>query len=159
MANKIKVHGKAQNRTALGVLHAYMVINPNATLAELRNAFPNNLCPDAGVKELLLPVDEAETFNTKMGLYFTKPDETVTLKDGQKIALAQVWSKSSLDKMTAQAANLDIEVGEIDKAIKSPGGFSLEYINGFTPAKPKKGCFGILLIPIAIAAAAIMAFC
>lgn len=158
MANKVKVTGKAQNRTALGILHAYMAINPDASLAGLRKAFPNTLCPDAGVKELLLPVVEAETFNTKMGLYFTKPDEVITLKDGSKIALAQVWSKASLDKIIAQAAQLEIEVDEIDKSIKNPGGFSLEYINGFTPGKQKKGCFGILLIPIAIAAA-IIALC
>lgn len=151
--NKIKVTGKAQNRTALGVLHAYLTINPTSTLADLRRALPNSVCPDAGVKELLLPVAEAEPFNEKMGLYFTKPDEYVTLKDGSQIAFAQVWSKASLDRLTAQAANLNIEVADVDKSVKDPGGFHLEFINGFTPAKPKKGCLGLLLLPIAAGAA------
>lgn len=43
---KIKVYGKAQNRIALGIIHAYMVMHPKTTLMELRNAFPNSLNPD-----------------------------------------------------------------------------------------------------------------
>ena len=63
MANKVKVYGKAQNRTALGIAHAYLVMYPHATLEDLRKAFPNNTNPDSGVKELFLPLGEAETFN------------------------------------------------------------------------------------------------
>ena len=38
MANKVRVYGKAQNRTALGIVHAYMVMYPQATLEDLRRA-------------------------------------------------------------------------------------------------------------------------
>lgn len=144
MEEKIKVYGKAQNRTALGIVHAYLVMHPETTLNEFRQAFPNDLCPDSGVKELLLPVEEAEKFNTKMSLYFAKPDEVLTLSDGQQIALAQVWSKSSFEKIVANAKTYDIVIAEFEKTMKGEkGGYRLEYLNGYvpptdTPEKKKK---------------------
>ena len=89
MANKVRVHGKAQNRTALGIVNAYVVMYPHATLDDLRKAFPNELNPDKGPAELFLPLDEALKFNTKMSLYFAKPDEVITLADGSKVAFRQ----------------------------------------------------------------------
>ena len=55
---KIKVYGKAQNRIALDIIHAYMVMHPKTTLMELRNAFPNSLNPDSGVKENFIYAEE-----------------------------------------------------------------------------------------------------
>lgn len=149
MAGKIKVYGKTQNRTALGIIHAYQVMYPNASIDDLRNAFPKSLCPDSGVKELFLPVAEAETFNTKMSLYFTKPDEVLDLQDGTKAAMSQVWSKSSLEKLINHARAMGIEVAAPEKAGDyNPAGYRIEYINGWQPAKPKKGCLGIIAILI-----------
>lgn len=147
MANKVKVTGKAQNRTALGIVHAYCRMMPKTTLESLRQAFPNSVCPDAGVKEIFLPLKEAETFNTRMSLYFTKPEEIIALADGSVIAMAQVWSKSSLDKIMAKAANYGIEAAEPDKNVSGKGGFSIECLAGYTFPKAKKGCLGVLLIP------------
>jgi beta-glucosidase/6-phospho-beta-glucosidase/beta-galactosidase len=42
---KVRVYGKAQNRTALGIVHAYMIMYPHAKLEDLRKAFPNSLNP------------------------------------------------------------------------------------------------------------------
>ena len=39
---KIKVYGKTQNRIALGIVHAYMIMHPKTTLEELRNVFPHS---------------------------------------------------------------------------------------------------------------------
>ena len=50
---KVRVYGKAQNRTALGIAHAYMVMYPHATLADLRKAFPNSLNPARGSVKLI----------------------------------------------------------------------------------------------------------
>lgn len=138
--NKVRVYGKAQNRTALGIAQAYMVMYPHATLADLRKAFPNTICPDSGVKELFLPVAEAETFNTKMNLYFTKPDEVLTLGDGSKAALAQVWSKPSFERMVEQGKLYDVEVAEFEKTAHpgQRGGYRLEYLNGYVPPVPEK---------------------
>lgn len=155
MASKVKVTGKSQNRTALGIIHAYCKMNPGVNLEGLRKAFPNSVCPDAGVKELFLPIDEAEQFNTKMSLYFTKAGEPVVLADGSTIALAQVWSKSSLDKILTQAANYDITASDPDKSVNTPAGFTVECLNGYSFPKAKKGCFGILLLPLIAAGGAL----
>ena len=76
MANKIRVYGKAQNRTSLGIIHAYMVMYPQATLEDLRKAFPNELNPDKGVKENFIDVDQYEASSNWDGYFkedgFTK---------------------------------------------------------------------------------------
>ena len=164
MASKIKVYGKAQNRTALGVAHAYVVINPQATLEDLRKAFPNSLCPDKGVAENFLPVEEAEKFNEKMGLYFTKPDEVIELQDGSKVALCQVWSKPSFDRMVEQGKLYDIEVAEFEKTMKGEkGGYRLEYLNGYVPPVPvvvekKKSKVWLWILLLLLIAAGVIAY-
>ncbi|MBD5364255.1 MAG: OmpA family protein [Bacteroides sp.] len=139
MANKIKVYGKAQNRTCLGIAHAYVVMYPHASLEDLRKAFPNSICPDKGVAENFLPVEEALKFNDKMSLYFAKPDEVIELQDGSKVALCQVWSKPSFERMVEQGSLYDIEVAEFEKTMKGEkGGYRLEYLNGYVPPVPEK---------------------
>ena len=139
MANKIKVYGKAQNRTCLGIAHAYVVMYPHASLEDLRKAFPNSICPDKGVAENFLPVEEALKFNDKMSLYFAKPDEVIELQDGSKVALCQVWSKPSFERMVEQGSLYDIEVAEFEKTMKGEkGGYRLEYLNGYIPPVPEK---------------------
>ncbi|MCM1336321.1 MAG: OmpA family protein [Candidatus Amulumruptor caecigallinarius] len=162
MAGKIKVYGKAQNRTALGIAHAYLVMYPHATLADLRKAFPNTLNPDMGVKELFLPEDEARKFNNKMNLYFAKEDEVLELQDGQKVALAQVWSKPSFDRMVSQGSLYDIEVAEFEKTSHpgQKGGYRLEYLNGYVPPMPesKKKSLGWLWALLGIILLALIAW-
>ena len=137
MANKIRVFGKAQNRTALGIVQAYVVMYPQATLEDLRKAFPNSVNPDKGVKENFLPLDEALGFNQKMSLYFAKDDELIHLADGSKIALGQVWSKPSFERIVQQGALYGIEVAEFEKTMKGEkGGYRLEYLNGYVPPRP-----------------------
>ena len=142
MAGKIKVYGKAQNRTALGIVHAYLIMYPHATLDDLRKAFPNSLCPDRGAKavELFAPLAEAEATNATMSLYFTKPDEVLDLADGSKVAMAQVWSKPSFERITEQGKLYDIEVAEFEKNAHpgQKGGYRLEYLNGYVPPVPEK---------------------
>ena len=142
MPSKVRVYGKAQNRTALGIVHAYVVMYPHTTLEDLRKAFPNSICPDRGVPENFLPVEEAEKYNEKMSLYFAKPDEVIELQDGSKIALSQVWSKSSFELIVQQGKLYDVEVAEFEKTMKGEkGGYRLEYLNGYVPpvpAAPKK---------------------
>ena len=139
MANKIKVYGKAQNRTCLGITHADVVMYPHASLEDLRKAFPNSICPDKGVAENFLPVEEALKFNDKMSLYFAKPDEVIELQDGSKVALCQVWSKPSFERMVEQGSLYDIEVAEFEKTMKGEkGGYRLEYLNGYVPPVPEK---------------------
>ena len=38
--SKVRVYGKAQNRTILGIVNAYLVMYPQTTAEELDKAFP-----------------------------------------------------------------------------------------------------------------------
>ena len=164
MASKIKVYGKAQNRTALGIAHAYVVMYPHATLEDLRKAFPNSICPDKGVPENFLPLEEAEKYNEKMSLYFAKPDEVIELQDGSKVALAQVWSKPSFERMVEQGKLYDIEVAEFEKTMKGEkGGYRLEYLNGYVPPVPvivekKKSKAWLWLLLLLLVASGVIAY-
>ena len=44
---RVRVYGKAQNRTALGIMHAYMVMYPQSKLEDIQKAFPDTLNPDS----------------------------------------------------------------------------------------------------------------
>lgn len=167
MPSKIRVYGKAQNRTCLGIAHAYAVMYPQATLQDFRKAFPNSICPDKGVAENFLPKEDALAFNKNMSLYFAKDDEVITLADGSQIALSQVWTKPSFDRMVEQGKLYDIEVAEFEKTSRpgQKGGFRLEYLNGYVPPvaavasekKRSRGWIWILLL-LLLAAAAVIYF-
>lgn len=156
---KIRVYGKAQNRTALGIVKAYIVLHPNATLADLKQAFPDSLNPDSGVKINFITEEEVKAREGgEWNGYFTKEDEMLQLADGTKIAVVSMWTKPSFHRIIDKAEEYGIEIGEYSPADKSrtKGGYWLEYINGFDPeAKPKKkGCFGMLVLLIAVAGVA-----
>lgn len=142
MATKVRVYGKAQNRTALGIMHAYMLMNPHATLEDLRKAFPDSLNPDSGVKKNFVYADEKGTDANWEG-FFRGEDELLTTGDGKKVAVVKMWTKPSFDRVVEQAKLYDIEVAEFEaaeKGIGKKGGFTLEYLNGWTPPTPvKKG--------------------
>lgn len=111
-----KVVAKSRNRTALGALHAYAVVYPDCCLQELRAIFNKEVCPDAGVKEVLLPLDQAIGFNAHMRRYFVKPDEVLKLLNGERICLSQIWSQASLDRLTARMAQLGFELAAPDRS-------------------------------------------
>lgn len=81
---KIKVYGKAQNRIALGIIHAYMVMHPKTTLMELRNTFPNSLNPDSGVKENFIYAEEKGTTANWDGYFKADMEELVAYKRKEK---------------------------------------------------------------------------
>lgn len=147
MINKVRVYGKAQNRTALGIVNAYLVINPQATLADLRETFPNSLNPDSGVKQNFVDMNEIATAQGEnWNGYFTDDDELMHLADGTTVALVKMWTKPSFERLVARAADNAIEIArftEADKGAGRKGGYRLEYINGFDPTpvpveEPKK---------------------
>lgn len=135
MENRIKVIGKSQNGVALGVMKAYVTMYPGTTLADLRKVFPNELAPDKGVKEIFLPCKEAEAVNlqSNTSLYFVKDQRPILLSNRQRVAVSQIWTSKSF------AVELDKDT---DKDVKETG-YVLEYLNGWKPATPKKGCLGM----------------
>ena len=143
MVNKVRVYGKAQNRTALGIMHAYMVMYPRATMEDLQKAFPNELNPDSGVKKNFVKAGDKGTDANWNG-FFQKDDELLTMGDGTKVAVVSMWTKPSFDRSVSHAAQYGIEVAKFeaaDKGIGQKGSFRLEYLNGYVPPKreQKKG--------------------
>ncbi len=140
MASKVRVYGKAQNRTALGIAHAYMVMYPQATLEDLRKAFPNELNPDKGTKEIFIYAEEKGTDANWDG-YFKEEEELLSMGDGKKVSVVKMWTKPSFERMVSHAKVYDIEVAQFEAAEKGfgkKGGFRLEYLNGYVPPVPTK---------------------
>lgn len=167
MASKIRVYGQAQNRTALGIMHAYMKLNPDATIENLRKAFPDTLAPDKGVAEIFVDSD----FDDKGEHYFTQTDELIDTADGRKVAVVKLWTKPSYDNLVKRAAEFDIDVAEFEhqQQVGKKGSYYLEYVNGYIPAgevetvqeyeesKMKRGSLGWLWVLLAILAIFIIA--
>ena len=142
MENKIKVLAKAQNQLALGIISAYLILYPDSTLKDLRKVFSNSIAPDKGVEELFLTEDEANEINRKseMSLYFTKSDQILNINKDGRIALSQIWTKASLNRLINLISQFGIETELLDSTTakeKDIKGFLLEYLNGFSPIKKK----------------------
>lgn len=163
MASKVRVYGKAQNRTALGIAHAYMVMYPQATLEDLRKAFPNEINPDRGVAETFIYAEEKGTTADWDG-FFKNEDELLTMGDGRKVSVVKMWTKPSFERMVSHAKLYDIEIAQFEAADKGgkKGGFRLEYLNGYVPPVPEKkkslAWLWILIALLIVAAIAFFAF-
>ena len=157
MVNKVRVYGKAQNRTALGIMHAYMVMYPQATMDDIKKAFPDELNPDSGVKKNFVKAGEKGTEANWDG-FFQKEDELLTMGDGSKVAVVKMWTKPSFERLVSHAAQYGIEIAQFEaaeKGIGQKGSFRLEYLNGYVPPVPvaKKSNWWLWLL---IAAAVII---
>lgn len=136
MDYKVKVTGKVQNSTALGIMNAYLELNPDSTLADLRRAFPNDIAPDNGVAEIFLPVCEVSKFNDdSISLYFMKEDRpALKLSNGSKVAVSQIWAGKSLANLFEVAKKYGIKA-EVSKTKKmGKYGYVIEYLEERKPA-------------------------
>lgn len=151
---KVKVYGKAQNRTVLGIAHAYMIMYPHATLDDLRKAFPNSLNPTAGTEELFTYAT-TPTPKGEYRSYFDQPDELLLTGDGKKVQMACMWTKHPFERIVSHAKQYGIIIADFEKAAggAKKGGFRLEYLNGYVPPVQKKSKVGLW---IAIAVIAIL---
>lgn len=138
METKVKVYGKAQNRTALGIMHAYMELYPKTTLDELKRAFPDSLNPDSGVKSNFKTLEEikSQMDNINWNGYFADEDCLLTMQNGLKVAVVSMWTKPSYERLVAHARQYGIEVAKmdaVDKGFGKKGGYSLEFVKTETP--------------------------
>lgn len=151
---KVRVYGKAQNRTVLGIAHAYMIMYPHAKLEDLRKAFPNSLNPTAGTDELFTYAT-APTPKGEYRSYFDLPEELLVTGDGKKVQMACLWTKPTFERIVSHAKQYGIVIADFEKAAggAKKGGFRLEYLNGYVPPVQKKSRTGLW---IAIAVIAIL---
>lgn len=142
MANKILVYGKAQNRTVLGIINAYLKIHPKATLEELNNAFPQSLS-SANRGNIIYSLENAKKFESGNQewtmFFFAAPEDYIKLTDGTIGVVQNLWQKPDLMKVIEHVKQFYIEVSDSKPAEGfDKRGFRLEYINGYTPEIPKK---------------------
>lgn len=134
---RVRVYGKAQNRTALGIVNAYHVQYPHATFEDFEKAFPKALNPDSGWPVNFKRLEECQTDNEK-GFWFIEEDEVLHLQDGTNMVLCKMWTKNSFEKLVAHAEQYGIVVAEFERTMKGEkGGFRLEYLNGYVPPQPE----------------------
>lgn len=100
---------------------------------ELRNAFPNSLNPDSGVKENFIYAEEKGTTANWDG-YFKADSELITMGDGRMVSVVKMWTKPSLSRIVGCAKTYDIEIEQLETKVEN--GFKLEYLNEY---KFKKG--------------------
>lgn len=134
---RVRVYGKAQNRTALGIINAYLVQYPHATFEDFVQAFPKALNPDSGWPVNFKRLEECTTDNEK-GFWFIEDEEVVRLQDGTNMVLCKMWTKNSFEKLVSHAEQYGIVVAEFERTMKGEkGGFRLEYLNGYVPPQPE----------------------
>ena len=140
MPSKVRVYGKAQNRTALGIVNAYLVMYPHATKADLEKAFPLALQDGGSWKSLFCTPEEwSEKNESSQGLWFAEKDEILHLQDGTQLVCLKLWPKENFEGIVNHAKQYDIEVAEFEKGQRGEkGGFRLEYLNGYVPPKPEE---------------------
>ena len=142
MPSKVRVYGKAQNRTVLGIVNAYLIMYPHATKADMEKAFPLELQDGGSWKSLFCtPAEWAKKNESNQGLWFAEKDEILHLQDGTELILLKLWPKENFDKIVSHAKMYDIEIAKFeaaDKGFAAKGGYRLEYLNGYVPPVPDK---------------------
>mgnify|MGYP003444947064 FL=1 len=139
MPSKVRVYGKAQNRTVLGIINAYLVMYPHATKEDLDKAFPSSelLKRTSGmkdVKSLFRTPEEWKKDVSNQGLWFSESDERLKLQDGTEYILLKLWPKEAFEDMVSHASMYGIEVAKFEQGEKGvKGGYRLEYLNGYVP--------------------------
>ena len=128
MKVKIRVHGKSQSRTALGIINAYLRLHPGATPDEVQQAFPKSLNHRCPADNLIIPVYETLGYEK---LFFEHEDEQIVFSNGEKYALVEVWSKEDFDSICEHAKKYGIEVAKENSRPFEKGSFKLEFINIF----------------------------
>ncbi len=139
MPSKVRVYGKAQNRTVLGIINAYLVMYPHATKEDLDKAFPSSelLNRASGMKDfksLFRTPEEWQKDVSNQGLWFSESDERLKLQDGKEYILLKLWPKEAFEDMVSHASMYGIEVAKFEQGEKGvKGGYRLEYLNGYVP--------------------------
>ena len=151
---KVLVRSENKSRTALGIANAYLLIHPDATVEQLNNAFPGDKV-GIGKAKMFLGSKERKEFvaslkthkdndNPEKSLeanYFyedinkeTGKSEMLTLKNGDTVAVFQLWTKDKIPFLVEWAKQYDIYVASFEQGSRGKQGyFELEYLNNWKP--------------------------
>lgn len=154
--SKIKVHGKAMNRTVLGIVNAYLVMNPKTTAEQLREVFStakftkgkwfennkdkNTWAAEGFFHEIVIQngVRKWASTGAKVEvttIQFEQEDEIIHTADGKMLAMESIWKQEDYQEVVEYAKQFGIEVASLERTTKigERGGFTLEYLNGYEP--------------------------
>ncbi len=155
--SNVRIHGKSQSRTVLGIVNAYLVMHPETTVEKLREAFPCKVAhkfakwgeenPDPMKREGLFHVIEMKDGKrvwkatgeavVPTTTIFEQEDETIHLSDGTEVAMESIWVVDDYLAMVDWARQYGIEIASFQKADGGfvKGSFSLEYLHGYSPVE------------------------
>lgn len=159
--DKIRVYGKAQNRTALGIINAYLILYPESTYDDLKKAFPADINRPA-----LSAFNYYSHWLVKKSDYHKNPkiqscfvDDQISLADGTIVYLMMLWQKPEYEKIISTAGQYGITVANYTPTKPfGKGGYLLEYINGYVPSiQTKKKGFSKAAMILTLLAAIIIA--
>jgi len=140
MEKRVRVYGKTNARTALGIAHAYLIMYPHATLDDFNKAFPKKLNSTFPSETLFIDTKNANKFSgTTTQALFYKSDEVLNLKDGTKVTMPYFWTDSDFENFVNHAAQYGIEIASFEKRQTcKKGEYRLEYLNGYVPPISEK---------------------
>jgi outer membrane protein OmpA-like peptidoglycan-associated protein len=153
-AGVIQVNGKAMNRTALGIIDAFLTLYPKTTFLQLKEAFPDSLNPSGpfAPKTIFKPTterdfgvihsfDEIKTEFAKAGLpynglFFLEESEMFKTSDGVTVVVNKLWESnknstgvSDLENLANQAKKFGIVVNKFEARVPfKHGSYSLDII-------------------------------
>ena len=142
MESKIRVYGKAQGWTALGIVDAYLKIHPHATLDDLNKAFPREKFASAkSIDHLFIDMKTFEKEAHESGNERAIADAEnlrrihwyITLEDGTDVMFYKIaWGKTSFPLLVEHAKQYGIEVASFEDIGrgKGRGSYEIEYIGG-----------------------------
>jgi len=150
----IQVNGKAMNRTALGIIDAFLTLYPQTTFQELKEAFPDSINPSGprAPKTIFKPftdrdfgvvhsLDEIKKEFSLAGLpyeslFFLEKNERFKTSDGKTIVVNKLWEsqdtetgENDLENLAKAASEFGIVVNKFE-ARKSftKGSYSLDIL-------------------------------
>jgi len=123
MNPKIRVHGKSQSRTALGIINAYLKLHPDATPSEVQEAFPKSLNRRATASNIIVPIEDT-VGNEKM--FFERDCEQIIFKNGERYALVEVWTKDDFLSICEHAKQYGIDAAKECTKPFEKGSFEIE---------------------------------
>lgn len=143
---KVLVRSENMSRTALGIAHAYLLINPNSTIDDLNRAFPREqlkqsspLFLDKKGRNEYIAAHGGTEKSLCTNYFYDEKNAMLKLKTGEEVAFLQMWTGEKFPLLVEWAKKHDIYVAEFTKGAKGKlGYFSLEYLNNWKPVIVEK---------------------
>ena len=123
MSKKVRVYGQSQKWTALGIMKAYIMLHPNATLSDLQKVFPKNKIDDEiDTVDNIVSKEKDSRFDKRLSKQITDMEMFLTLKDGSKVTFTNpMWPADKFKKIEKCAKRYGIEIAEYEEAEKGIG--------------------------------------